>query len=72
MFVSRSISNELPELADIAGTESLADAPLQVGGGHAAPVRLVAEPSEVEGGRTAGGGGRVRGVVDGDDHPRPR
>ena len=72
MLVSRRISKERPELPDIAGAEGLADAPLQVGGGHAAPVRLVAEPLEVEGGRTAGGGGRVRGVVDGDDHLRPR
>src|SRR5215212_3183620 len=60
------------ELPDISGAQSLADAPLQIGGGHPSPVRLVAEPPEVEGGRPAGGRGRVGGVMDGDDHLRPR
>src|SRR5215210_7501927 len=60
------------ELPDIAGTKSLTDAPLQIGGGHPASVRLIAEPSEVEGSCAAGGRGRVGSVVDGDDHLRPR
>src|ERR671913_2478741 len=53
------------ELPDIAGAQSLADAPLQIGGGHPAPVRLIAEPPEVEGSCPAGGRGRVGSVVDG-------
>src|SRR5215213_3253906 len=50
----------------------MADTPLQIRGGHPAPVRLVAEPPEVERGCTAGGRGGVESVVYGDYHPRPR
>src|SRR5215208_3430919 len=54
------------ELPDISGTQGLADAPLQIGGGHPTPMRLVAAPLEVEGGRPAGGRSRMESVVDGD------